>query len=178
MHTRQGFICNLGPTGVIKNVAFVQCRNGEGIPYYDCDGGFLGHNGLGTVENVFIDAYLYYEDGTASAMYCHSNDQSPLRVKNCLVMFYKKPGAENWGWASGYRLPGAFCTYGSPQITNSYAISAHFTRADGNSETSPLVYTSYKAWIDSGSYTGFKGLWEIGEKTIFFGGTQVFLIKD
>lgn len=174
MHTRQGFICNLGPTGVIKNVAFVQCRNGEGIPYYDCDGGFLGHCGLGTVENVFIDAFLYYEDGTASAMYCHSNDQSPLRVKNCLVMFYKKPGAENWGWPNGYRLPGAFCTYGAPQITNSYAISAHFTRADGNSDTSSLVYPTYDAWLAANKFGTYKGLWEISEKNIFFGGERVF----
>ena len=179
MHTRQGFICNLGPTGVIKNLAFVACRNGEGIPYYDVDGGFLGHSGLGTVENVFIDAYLYYEDGTASAMYCHSNEQSPLRVKNCLVMFYKKPGAENWGWPDGYRLPGAFTTYGAPEIINSYAISQHFTRVDGTKEVdNEILFTSYEKWLQSGTYGDFGGLWEIGEKNIFFGGNVVFQIQE
>ncbi len=179
MHTRQGFICNLGRTGVIKNLAFVACRNGEGIPYYEVDGGFLGHNGLGTVENVFIDTFLYYEDGTASAMYCQTQDQSPLRVKDCLVMFYKKPGAENWGWPSGYRLPGAFTTYGTPQITNSYAISQHFTRVDGTKESGDdILFTSYEKWLQSGTYGDFGGLWEIGEKNIFFGGNVVFQIQE
>lgn len=174
LNTQGGFIANLGTTGVIKNLALLDARNGRN---FSC--GVLGIYGLGKVENVFIEGYLKEWGGWSSGMYIRVDATHQLEVADCLVilrLYYST-------WPSAATQMPAF--FGSPlqknpvKVTNSFGISEHLTQVDG-AGTNPngIVYKTIKEWLAAGGYTRFRGLWEIGQNNIFFGGQQVCAWED
>ncbi len=180
VRTERGFITILGPTGVIKNTAFIKTRCGE-----VGGGGVLGWVGFGTIENVFIQADLYYESQHQSGMYWYTDKETPLTVKDCLVMIEMKEGGGKWP-SGDWNNPGFFSTNGvdndraAVTITNSFGISKYFTRVDGARDTDEnIVFENYEAFIEKANVLLFdKSLWEIGPKTLFFGGNLVYQVKD
>ena len=175
MRTERGFITILGPTGVIKNTAFIKTRCGE-----VGGGGVLGWVGFGTVENVFIQADLYYESQHQSGMYWYTDKETPLTVKDCLVMIEMKEGGGKWP-SGDWNNPGFFSTNGvdngnaQTNVIDSYGISACFTRVDGARDgTEGIAFKDYEAFLASGAFDSFGDTWEFGPENIFFGGELVF----
>ena len=178
IRTERGFITILGPTGVIKNTAFIETRCGEAG-----GGGVLGWVGFGRVENVFIEADLYYESQHQSGMYWYTDKETTLTVENCLVMIEMKEGGGKWP-SGDWNNPGFFSTNGvdngnaETTVIDSYGISTCFTRVDGaRDNTEGIVFRSYTDWLAANVYAKFGSLWEFGPETIFFGGELVFSLN-
>ncbi len=168
LNTQAGLIANLGATGVIKNLAMLDARNGRNF-----SSGILGLRGCGLVENVFIQGTLREHSTSSSGVYVFSDSTYRLHVKDTLVivdLYY-----DTW---PNSRVPGIFCsTWLSqpPKITNSFGISTEITVLDGaGTPTDGVLFATIQDWLAAGKYAGFGGIWDIGMEDIFFGGEQVY----
>ncbi len=169
LNTEAGFIANLGTTGVIKNLALLDARNGRNY-----SSGILGVYGLGKVENVFIEGYLKEWGSWAAGMYLRVDATHQLEVKDSLVVI--KYYYDRWPNSNKIGIFGSGIQANPAKITNSFGISPHITYADGGTNTkhSNYVYQTIEEWILDGGYVDYDGLWEIGQNNIFFGGKQVY----
>ena len=170
LKTRNGLITNLGNYGVIKNLALTGAMN------YAGGGGILGNYGVGTVQDVFIEGQLYEQSLSQGGLYYYTNSSIPLQVKNVIVALELKGSWVNAGTQQKVN-PGIFTsgTSAKPTLTNSYGISQSIINVDGmGSPSTGILYTSPRAFVESGAYQNFGDIWEIVQNSIFFGGKEVY----
>ena len=169
LNTQAGLIANLGATGVIKNLAMIDARNGRNF-----SSGILGLRGCGTIENVFIEGQLREWSTSAAGLYVFADPTHNLKVKDTIVVVNLYRGT----WPNTTRAPGIFCSTwiaSKAIVENSFGISKDISVVDGaGTPTTGILYSTMQAWLDAGGYARFSGLWEIGQEDISFGGEQVY----
>ena len=154
-----GFICNLGDTGVIRNTALINCKPLNG-------GGVLGNYGRGTVDNCYVEGTL--SGATQAGAYYYSSGKM-LRVKNTV---FKLIGTGQQGVVTTQAAAAS-----EPNIENVYCISTSVNKIWGNDATggAGVIYANASAWAnDIGSLpVGYSSFWKMTDGGLMFGANRV-----